>query len=205
MHIYANEKEPTRFYVYAYIRSKSSKTGIIGTPYYIGKGTANRCNDKHRVPVPKDKSFIVFLETNLTNIGACALERRYIRWYGRKDIGTGILLNMTDGGDSNTGWSPTEETRLKMSISAKNRIVSEETKEKHRNRVISKETREKQSLARTGKTHTDDSKQKMKGRIVSDETKELMRIAKLGRKHSPESIAKMRAAKLGKKMPRLPQ
>ena len=75
----------TIYYVYAYINKKT------GLPYYIGKGKGNRVYAKHNgITVPKDRSKIVFLETNLSEIGAFALERRYILWYGRKDLDTGI-------------------------------------------------------------------------------------------------------------------
>jgi len=101
-----------QFYVYAYLRNKDSKTAKAGTPYYIGKGCGDRAwkhttNDV--IAQPNDTRDIVILEHGLTELGAFALERRMIRWWGRIDNNTGILRNLTDGGEGTSGYKQSKE------------------------------------------------------------------------------------------------
>ena len=91
------------YYVYAYLRASDN------SPYYIGKGKGKRAYHKsHNVSVLKDKSKIVFLEQNLSEEEAIQLEIKYISQYGRKDNHTGILRNLTDGGEGASGLVVTD-------------------------------------------------------------------------------------------------
>lgn len=95
------------FYTYMYVRED-------GTPYYIGKGTGKRMHsERHSVWLPP-KERRVYLKTSLTEEEALKHERYMIHVLGRKDIGTGILRNLTDGGDGGSGIRHTEKTKEKM-------------------------------------------------------------------------------------------
>jgi hypothetical protein len=109
---------PYRFYTYAYLREDK-------TPYYIGKGEGRRvyCKHSRSCSVPKDKSRIIFLKKNLAEEEAFKHEIYMISIFGRMDLGTGILRNLTDGGEGTSGSIRTEKFREKLSLTKKGRKV----------------------------------------------------------------------------------
>lgn len=104
--IFSKHNLPAGHYVYLYLREDN-------TPYYVGKGSGSRAfkkNPKEFHP-PSDLSRITIVADNLTEMWAFILERKFIRWYGRKDLGTGILHNKTDGGEGSSGQITSERTK----------------------------------------------------------------------------------------------
>jgi len=107
--IFSRSKPPSGFYVYLYLRED-------GTPYYVGKGKGVRAWSKnHSVNRPRDWSRIVFTHWDMTELWAFGMERWLIRLYDRKDIGTGILRNQSDGGEGASGRVVTAQTEQKIS------------------------------------------------------------------------------------------
>jgi len=156
------------YYTYAYLRED-------GTPYYIGKGKGRRAfvlSDRKILP-PTDKSRILFLKRNLTEEEAIKHEIYMIAVLGRKDKGTGILRNMTDGGDGISGFSFSEESKEKIRAAALNRPpVSAEERQRRSERAVgennprfgvelTKETRDKIGKAHKGSKRSEETKRKM--------------------------------------------
>jgi len=207
------------YYTYAYLREDR-------TPYYVGKGTGDRVYKKGKgeIKPPKDSSRIIFLKQNLTEEEAFKHEEYMIAVLGRKDLGTGILRNRTDGGEGSSGAIRSEETRKILSEAMKGenhyfygKSHSEETRRKlseankgkfaGENHPLygkspSEETRRKQSEARKGKKPSEETRRKQseskKGKKLSEETRRKCSEAKKGKKLSEETRRKLSEANKGK-------
>jgi hypothetical protein len=90
--------------VYRHIRLDKNEPFYIG----IGKEIERAYNKKDRsgfwkLITKKTDYEVQILFDDLTWEEACEKEKEFIALYGRKDLGTGILCNMTDGGDGTLG------------------------------------------------------------------------------------------------------
>jgi len=169
-------KDPNRFYTYAYLREDR-------TPYYIGKGCKKRVYYKYKndIKPPEDKSRIIFLKDNLTEEEAFKHEIYMISVFGRKDLGTGILHNRTDGGDGSSNMS--EETKQKL------REARKRQKHPFLGKSHSEESRKKMSEVKSGKNHPN------YGKSPSKETRRKQSESMKGIKYSKESLEKRSATR----------
>lgn len=111
------------FYVYAYYEPDCAE------PFYIGKGQGRRAwrhlegtalqmkdpfHNKLRSMIRDGyQPDIQIMEDAMEEQAAFDLEIALIRKFGRRDLGTGCLLNCTDGGDGQSGAIVSEETTIK--------------------------------------------------------------------------------------------
>ena len=119
-------------------------------PFYIGIG-----NSKHRASkkcsrneiwnniVNKTKYRVDILFDNLSWNDACDKEKEFIDLYGRFDLGNGMLVNMTNGGEGLI--NPSEEIRNKKRLSMMGKNVGDN------NGMKKIENRIKVSKSKTGK------------------------------------------------------
>lgn len=98
--------------VYRHIRVDKNE------PFYIGIGDnkkraySHRSRNKYWKNIAKQGYEVEILFDDLTWEQACEKEKEFITLYGRKDLNTGTLVNLTDGGDGALGRPMTE--RLKQ-------------------------------------------------------------------------------------------
>ena len=146
----------------------NNSTGEI---FYVGIGSTKRPYKKQNRSrfwnniVDKHGYDIIIEEDKLTWEQACELEMYWIKRIGRRDLGLGTLVNLTDGGDGAANHS--DENRMisrKIGLSNKGKKRSEETK---------KRMSEAASICNTG-------------RLLSTDTKKLIGInsgkSRLGKK-----------------------
>lgn len=124
-------------------------------PFYVGKGMGDRAfyhltasalnsyENRHKTNTilkaqrEGKQVFVEFIQTNMREQDAYDLEREVVFKYGRRNDGSGILTNKTDGGIGVLGYKHTEETRkvLSEAVSAhyrNNPDKSEEAKDRIR-------------------------------------------------------------------------
>ena len=185
------------FYVYIY---RDPSRG--NEPFYVGKGFNKRAyvhlkrTDRHpftyRLAKMKRNGIephIEIIRCNNEEV-AFAAEVLSIRVLGRKDLGLGPLVNMTDGGEGTSGYRHTEETRQNMSDAQKGENNS------FYGKSHSNEHCKKISNAQKGKSHSVESRQKMSDAQKGENNHNF------GKSLSVETCQKLSAANKGKVQPK---
>lgn len=156
------------FYTYLWLRED-------GTPYYVGKtGNIKRTvGQRHSVNPPPVKDRIVIQEW-ASEASSMFAEKFLISYYGRKDLGTGILHNHADGGEGAAGAVRSKSFREGVSRFHKGKSLSEEDKKKkseaakgNKNALGNKqstETIEKRVSNFRGKHRSEETKRKLSDR-----------------------------------------
>jgi hypothetical protein len=161
--------------VYVYVLSRPH-----GTPFYVGMGQGRRIDYHERyaalgkrgmkyavIRKIKREGGNVSYEINfvLNRAAAAVEEMRLIKFYGRHDLGTGCLVNMTYGGDGGPGYKHTKVSLKKMSLASKGKPKNLDHKIKiglaHKGRTHAPEHVAKSAAAKTGIKHSDTAKERM--------------------------------------------
>jgi hypothetical protein len=172
-----------------------------GQPFYIGIGVnLDRAYNKTKrsiywkIIVNTHNYEVEILFNNLTYEEAIEKEKEFIKLYGRINNNTGILVNLTDGGDGSIGYIPSKETLLKIGEKSKGRIKTKEQIEKWKSKMTfskSQETKDKIRQSLIGKKHTEERKENQRklrlGKKLSEEAKRKLSEYWKGKKKGPFS------------------
>lgn len=177
-------------YLYRHIRLDKN------VPFYIGIGTKKNYSRAYekvkrnrfwKSIVSKTDYEVEIILDDLTWEEACEKEKEFIALYGRKDLGTGTLCNLTDGGDLVLGVVRTAEHIEKLRAANLGKKMSLESIQKLKislqGRSHSLETRQKMSKTRIGKSlelsHKENISKAHKGKKKSESHIESMTRSKL--------------------------
>ena len=123
-----------------------------GEVFYIGIGSEKRAYQKNprsdfwKRVVSIHGYEVQILKSDLSWKDACELEILLISWYGRRNLNTGTLVNMTEGGDGSVGYSPSEESRRSRSEKMKGVPKSEKARKNMNKSKIGKSISEEHRL-----------------------------------------------------------
>lgn len=104
--------------------------------FYVGIGESTRPYEHNsRNPhwhhiVEKFGYKVILVKENITWEDACEWEKFEIKRIGRRDLGSGSLVNMTDGGEGTQGIVITEERRQNTSEGTKKAMQNPEIRQK---------------------------------------------------------------------------
>ena len=101
-------------------------------PFYVGKGKGKRIIDTltenknlfkknviNKIKLNGDKPISIVVKDNLSEFDSFTLEKKLIKLIGRRNLNTGYLTNLTDGGEGTSGIIQSNETKHKRNESLK--------------------------------------------------------------------------------------
>lgn len=109
------DKKETRC-VYRHVRLDTNEVFYIGIGKKINRAYDIKNRNRWWTNITNKTSYRVdIIFEGLTHKEACEKEKELISLYGRRDLGLGSLVNLTDGGEGSVRYSHTEKTKKHLS------------------------------------------------------------------------------------------
>lgn len=207
------KSQERNYYVYRHLRGEAVHDEKTGTPFYIGVGKKGK---KHSWPtkeyqrahdtVGRNKYWklicgkygrvVEILMEDLTQEEAYEKEAEFIKLYGRKDNGTGILCNLTDGGKGNSGGirNPDVTKRWLKKMRAGGGFKWTEARKKEASKYWKEHAKDRKKMVWTDerrKTLSD----RMRGKKLSKKWRKAIGEGQKGNKRSILAVQNLRESK----------